>query len=120
MGLASVVFFRLDTGNMSLSHVLKNEKKYGFPVVFTDSEGHDPYVLLPFDQFDAMMSGSLSSEVVMPRVVEDVIEDEMETQRNTKIQSTAETLEKSSPIFENSAVLSEEEKFYLEPIDDEV
>ena len=105
---------------MSFSNVLQNAKKYGFPLVITDAEGRDPYVLLPFDQFDAMMSSTPLREAVIPRVIEDVIEDEMETQRNTKIQSTAESLEKRSTELENSAVLSEEEKFYLEPIDDEV
>ena len=104
---------------MSLSQVLKQAKKYGFPVVITNDEGEDSYVLLPFDQFDALMDGTRASEPSLPRVIEDVIEDEFEAQRSSKIDAVAESLENTVSFADNSAELSTEEKFYLEPIDDE-
>jgi nicotinamidase-related amidase len=112
----------MNLGHMALQRILESARKLGVPVIVTDIAGREPFVVLPLEQFEAMMG--VESKVAKP-VVEPVqtrpaaVEPTVEIALNKEQFPQITRLEK---VEMSSAVESEEipleERFYLEPMDE--
>ncbi|MCC7357660.1 hypothetical protein IT408_04120 [Candidatus Uhrbacteria bacterium] len=49
---------------MSFQRVFESARKLGLPVIVTDPSGHEPFVLLPLDQFEALTGESESHKTI--------------------------------------------------------
>lgn len=123
---------------MPLTHVLETARRLGIPVIITDEEGEAAQVIMPFDDFAAMVGTATPTpksasrpQTGRPRVTHatsPISEDDeiaralAELQREAieekSIQSVA-GLENELGDPEKKAEGFLEETFYLEPLDDE-
>ncbi len=83
---------------MSIQPILETARKFGFPVILTDSAGREPYVLVPLEKFESLVQKSRIGE---PRL------------------EAAGTVESSQPSQETFENISLEDRFYLEPLEEE-
>lgn len=101
---------------MSLQRVFESARKLGIPVIVTDPAGRDPMVVLPLEHFEAM-AGSAVEETTQsgqgdkPSVKSDALPDQA--------LPVWEPLEKMPEKLENMSEMAPEERFYLEPVEDE-
>lgn len=113
---------------MSWQRILESARRNGFPVIVTDIAGREPMVVMPFDAFEEMNETyhasleaweegegieysdlePVSEEVYAPPAPIEPVPPPSEPPM-----PTAESGE------ENVSHLSMEERFYLEPVDDE-
>jgi hypothetical protein len=103
---------------MSWQRILETARRRGLPLIVTDIAGRDPMVILPFEQYERMSDGV--PPVITPtqptkREVEAFAAFETEELQKAVDQAVAEL----SDTQEGETGLSLEEKFYLEPVDDE-
>jgi len=126
--------------NMSWQRILESARKNGFPVIVTDIAGREPMVVMPFDTFEEMNEVYQSS-------LDSWEEERGEEFEYSDIESGSdETIESSIPAYGAEATqegsvseepskssmrekpegnmnevshLSMEERFYLEPVDDQ-
>jgi hypothetical protein len=122
---------------MALTHVLETARRLGIPVIITDEAGEAAQVIMPFDDFAAMVGTatpapkqSFRSQTSKPRVtrtVTPVSEDDEIARALADLQQ--ETLEEKSTrtIADLENEMGEpretkegflEEAFYLEPLED--
>lgn len=92
-----------------LQHVFESARKLGLPIIVTDPSGRDPMVVLPLDQFEAMAEGtpvdrraSLKPAPILGGMT-----------------SPMPVLEDLPPSVQENAEITLDERFYLEPVDDE-
>lgn len=117
---------------MSLPHVLATAKKLGIPVVITNERGEASQVVMPFDDFAAMVGSSSpvprrTPHMSAPIPTHDPFKDEIE-EALSEIQFEGI---REKPFMKDSAPAAPDrdasaglddltgDKFYLEPIDDE-
>lgn len=111
---------------MSLKNVLDTARRLGIPVVVTNEDGEAAQVIMPFEDFAAMV-GATSPLSRKPRVTKkDKGEDEIAEaladltieRMSDKVREAADRLERDMGVRENDQGFLED-RFYLEPIDDE-
>lgn len=119
---------------MALQHVLDTARKLGIPIVITDEAGEAAQVVMPFDDFVAMVgssvpAGQLPVPVKRPRIQpldsrvvpeRDEISEALADLRFEEITEQQEVPPLSHPPMDgdmDDGFL--EEKFYLEPLDDQ-
>ena len=118
---------------MSLQHVLATAKKLGIPVVITNEAGEGSQVVMPFDDFAAMVGNQTpavhsKSKVNTPRVVatgptsriderDEIAEALSEIQFEGLREEPFTRDDLSAPSPAPSSGLSDD-KFYLEPIEE--
>ena len=129
--------------NMSWQRILESARKNGYPVIVTDIAGREPMVVMPFDTFEEMNEVYLSafeswqdseeyeyteldsdenyhpeeppesaSPVMPPDVFEGVADSDSGAQSEVSQTSHIEPNDEVSH-------LSMEDKFYLEPVEDD-
>ncbi|HWQ99897.1 MAG TPA: hypothetical protein VN397_03570 [Candidatus Methylomirabilis sp.] len=127
---------------MSLKHVLETAKRLGIPVVITDDSGEAAQVVMPFDDFAAMVGhatppprkNTLSPSIALgtghaeePRVtkkrkgedeIAEALADLTIERMSDQAREATDRLERDMGVRENSQGFLED-RFYLEPIDDE-
>ena len=118
---------------MPLQHVLDTARRLGIPVVITDEAGDAAQVVMPFDDFAAMVGASSPAPKRKPRAVppppaspsptREPISDEIaEALADIQFEGireepfTRDDVAKAPPPSDDGFL---EEKFYLEPLDDE-
>lgn len=122
---------------MSLKNVLETARKLGIPVVVTDEAGEAAQVVMPFDDFAAMVGATtpvsrkprLNTESASTRVTRVPIKREEEEMNRIFADLDRADAKGEKPLsIDDLNRLSEsepsddptaEEKFYLEPVDDE-
>lgn len=97
---------------MSIQHVFESARRLGLPVILTDIGGRDPMVVLPLDQFEAMAGESPVKPLAKPEPHQDVKRPEALHGLSAK---DLEVLSKAAPAQD----LPLDERFYLEPVDDD-
>ncbi len=106
---------------MSLQHVLATAKKLGIPVVITNEAGEASQVVMPFEDFAAMV-GSVTPVARKPRIspVVDEEEDLEQVLSAIDFEPSQEPPMRPpvSPSGPTSPISSSDDKFYLEPIED--
>lgn len=112
--------------DMSLKNVLDTARRLGIPVIVTDEDGEAAQVVMPFDDFAAMV-GQATPSPRKPRVTKkDKGEDEIAEAladltiecMSDQAREAADRLERDMGVRENGQGFLED-RFYLEPIDDE-
>jgi hypothetical protein len=93
-----------------LQHVFESARRLGLPVIVTDPSGRDPMVVLPLDQFEAMADGGAVPERKGPQ---------KGPLPFTETIAPAPRMEGISPTSVESAEMSLDERFYLEPVEDQ-
>lgn len=94
---------------MSLQRVFESARKMGVPVIVTDPAGRDPMVVLPLEQFEAM-AGEEKLEIP-DHGMDSRLRGNDDTIKNFEIPlNQAKNVPDELPI---------EDRFYLEPTDDE-
>jgi hypothetical protein len=107
--LAPRALIALHALNM-LQHVFESARRLGMPVIVTDPSGRDPMVVLPLDQFEAMTEGGAPTQKVsLPKSVPEPV----------KTTPFPPLVEEISPAAPENAEMSLDERFYLEPVEDE-
>lgn len=118
---------------MSLQRIFESARKLGVPVIMTDSQGREPLIVLPLEQFEAMVgeegrmevgggsarkSMAFGSESIEPRV--SIIKEERQLEDSSNIEEVPQKvqLEMISNREVDNSEISLEERFYLEPIED--
>lgn len=97
---------------MSLPRIFDLARKLGTPVIMTDSEGREPLVVLPLDQFEAM-AGVSSDAPVTPSV------EYIKLHNKAKESASEPANVATSPSITTTESLPIEERFYLEPLEGE-
>lgn len=123
---------------MSLQRILELARRKGVPVVVTDIGGREAMVVMPFDEYERLSeNGSAEPKMQKRRVpMEPIVTPTPEIRRELvreetnmgEVQKAAEMRDErmealmeaiSVPPASESASLSLEEQFYLEPVDSE-
>ena len=127
---------------MPLHHILDTARKLGIPVIITDDQGEAAQVIMPFDDFAAMVgatspvsskprisrspkapasrpSAPISSQEEDDEIIQALNELDIESIEalEESINPPIEPVEQSAPTSKEEGFL--EEKFYLEPLNDE-
>ncbi len=89
---------------MSLLRIFESAKKLSLPLIVTDTDGRDPMVILPLEQFEALAHAQEA-----PSTAE---------KRPESASPQLHSLEEIMPPLKNDEI-SLEERFYLEPIDEQ-
>jgi hypothetical protein len=127
---------------MSLQRIFESARKFGVPVIVTDPAGRDPLVVLPLEQFEALSESGPSeakpavripvstprrAEVSKPSVskeirhVEEILAERAAEMAQPRVDEVVSALESgAAPQGAGTSEISLEERFYLEPVDDEV
>ena len=135
--LAHFHFFLLYIFNMSLQRVLEIARKNGMPVIITDNSGLDPMVILPLEQFEALIGGEKvaqggsTSNVLRPTIeldpepstqdagLDQAIAEMTAERLKSRVEEAAVQLEDLAKQAQENPEISLEERFYLEPLEDE-
>ncbi|MFZ2804591.1 MAG: hypothetical protein WA001_05200 [Patescibacteria group bacterium] len=115
---------------MSLQRIFESARKLGVPVIITDPAGREPLVVLPLEQFEALagegMVGQppkasskspkkskeeLRVEEILAAQAMDIVEARMDEVASDLVAQGVEGSETPG--------ITVEERFYLEPVDDE-
>ncbi len=88
---------------MSLLRIFESAKKLGLPLIVTNTDGRDPMVILPLDQFEALAQAQEAPSIA----------EKMAETASPEVRSYEEMM----PALKNDEI-SLEERFYLEPIDE--
>jgi len=116
---------------MSLKNVLETARKLGIPVVITDEEGDAAQVVMPFEDFAALVGATSPSprsnakpqatsrhaqamEDEVAQALADLTIERLNEQANVVAEHIEQEVEAAKP---SEGFL--EDKFYLEPLDDE-
>lgn len=130
---------------MSWQKIFNTARRFGTPVIVTDQEGIDPMVILPFDIYEGLISETGAADVhqtrykskkVMDRraepdvLTESVLEipyEDMENQKKGSMEpfDGQNILKKSQdsseePMDSLEGGISLEERFYFEPMEDDL
>lgn len=89
---------------MSLLRIFASAKKLGLPLIVTDTDGRDPMVILPLEQFEALAHAQEAPV--------------LQEKRTETVSLEMQSLEGVMPPLKNDEI-SLEERFYLEPIDEQ-
>jgi hypothetical protein len=116
---------------MSLQRVFESARKLGVPVIMTDPGGREPMVIMTLEQFEALAgegapapeAGSVSKPAPQKskeelRVERILAEQAVETNKSRMAEVMIDLASLPSSNAENPEI-SLEERFYLEPVDDE-
>ncbi len=106
---------------MSIQRVFESARKLGVPVIMTDPAGREPMVVLSLEQFEAMIGEGHPAHSQQPAHPQSVPVSPaisgQQVNHVTKIPlDTQESLDSSDT---DSSDIPLEERFYLEPVDDE-
>lgn len=112
---------------MSWQRIFEFARRRRLPMVVTDIAGREPFVILPLDTYEQMLDGGVKAgeepSVVQPRdetMRKDIVRNVPTIAPSPGVSSTQATaVEKSSLVVPEERDLSLEERFYLEPIEDE-
>ncbi len=124
---------------MSWQRILESARKNGFPVIVTDIAGREPMVIMPFDAFEELNEAHQVSLETWEDEAEDYeyssLDDEQpEAGFTTSAEQTKVTPMKEEPpsksvespsleeipgSSQEVSHLSMEDRFYLEPVDDQ-
>ncbi len=108
---------------MSWQRILESARRLGAPVIVTDIAGREPMVILPFEQYDRLLDGSQPS--VRPAVSstarkETVIPIKVELKAENIVTEELPNLSSiSSAPTQEAGDLTLEERFYLEPVEED-
>lgn len=113
---------------MSLQRIIESARKLGVPVIMTDPAGREPLVIVSLEQFEAM--AGTSQEGLQDRQTEDPRYSKFATDNSssesdslTQISDSEEVPQdvylEDMPPTQVSKVMTDEERFYLEPLDDQ-
>ena len=113
---------------MSLNKILASAQKLGMPVVITDRNGDNAQVVMPFDDFLALSDAATGEgkRGVASGALDDLDLDDFPEEPDmdfsvgdldSEIQAEMERAETETPPL--SGFNGMEEKFYLEPLDDD-
>lgn len=112
-----------DAGHMSFQRIIETARRLGTPVIISDVAGREPMVLLPLDVFEALSSGSRIPEGISSKA-EPTIEPTIsiprsfdESAASPKTNFGSETTVQTPTEAGNE--LSMEERFYLEPLEED-
>ncbi len=116
---------------MSIHRVLETARRLGLPVIFTDDAGREPMVVVPLEQFEAMV-GSAPVSHGSSSVVSSGVDPEYEAVAASLAKDFEATLASRSTLMGSVAGhqsgqvkgvadkdLALEERFYIEPVEDE-
>lgn len=105
---------------MSLQRVFESARKMGVPVIVTDPSGRDPMVVLPLEQFEALNQTDEMPKV-RPSAPVPAAEPVRIAEKPRNIQKMQEMPLPSEMSFSQGPgpEISLEERFYLEPSDDD-
>lgn len=96
---------------MSFQRILEIARQRGLPIIVTDIAGREPVAILPLEEYERLSShrpqAPPSKQVEAPSPVLEQIAEQTKDDFQGKIDDVAENL-------------SLEEKFYLEPVEDEL
>ena len=126
---------------MSWQRILESARKHGHPIIVTDIAGREPMVVMPFDEFEVMNEAYLAS---LESWEEDINDNDIEYseleapvsevpvtplesfQREPIVQEVdpSKSSGRAESVLESSqqddiSHLSMEDRFYLEPVEDE-
>lgn len=116
---------------MSLQRVFESARKLGVPVIVTDPGGREPMVVMPLEQFEAMAGESASAPVAKSGPaptfqkskeelrVEQILADQASHVTKDRMEEVAGEFAKAPSGGSENLEISLEERFYLEPVDDE-
>lgn len=108
---------------MSLQHIFESARKLGVPVILTDVGGREPMVVLPLEQFEAMAGeapGKPKSRPVAPSAASAVLPVMAdEPARPPVVEDLPMMGAPAVPPPSETDEMSLDERFYLEPLDDE-
>lgn len=130
MILLLTTYYLLPTSpDMSWQRVIETARKTGMPIIITDPAGREPMVILPLEQFEAMVSEPVTktrsvsqpsplSDLLVSRKqeVDDILAEQMAQQFKNRMENAASSLESMTDL--SSPEIPLEEGFYLEPIED--
>lgn len=123
---------------MSWQHVFKTARRLGTPVIVTDQAGDDPLIILPLDAYDELVGQagvekpvskpnrrSVEPDERVESVFEIPIEEEPPVLRSknlaeTRQKESTEPVEETDGKEEEDQGISLDERFYFEPLEDEV
>lgn len=107
------------------------------PVIITDNSGLDPMVILPLEQFEALIGGEKvaqggsTSNVLRPTIeldpepstqdagLDQAIAEMTAERLKSRVEEAAVQLEDLAKQAQENPEISLEERFYLEPLEDE-
>ena len=92
--------------HMSWQRIFETARKQGIPVIVTDGAGRDPLVILPLDQFEALTESTVKEPKIEP------------TPESLRPEPTIAPPDEKKLVSELMPGLSNEERFYLEPVED--
>ncbi|MDQ7814514.1 MAG: hypothetical protein RDU25_01780 [Patescibacteria group bacterium] len=109
---------------MSLQRIIESARKLGVPIIMTDPAGREPLVIVSLEQFEAMAG---SPQDTMPsRSNSSKLESDTRFSESEIVTKTIEQEDLPQDIYmedvpppPNAKVLTDEERFYLEPLDDQ-
>ncbi|MHB8830843.1 MAG: hypothetical protein ACYC44_01905 [Patescibacteria group bacterium] len=123
--------------HMSWQRVFKTARHLGAPVIITDQAGDDPLIIMPLDAYENLVGTEAIKPVRKPNrrsaepderaesIFEIPFEDEMPIVRPKDL-AEARQKEPIEPVEETEAKMGEDqgisldERFYFEPLEDEV
>jgi len=94
---------------MSLQRIFESARRLQVPIIVTDPAGRDPMVLLTLEHFEAMAGSQEGETVAKPAAKPKATLSEKWEPQSEPLPVEAEKL----------AEISLEERFYLEPVDEE-
>jgi hypothetical protein len=119
---------------MSLQRIFESARKLGVPVIMTDPAGREPLVILPLEQFEAMAGvavGQTPKPTPKPAPkpvqkskeelrVEEILAAQAAEVSEARMEEVATDLAEQGVQSTETPEITLEERFYLEPTDDEL
>jgi len=113
---------------MSLQRIIESARKLGVPVIMTDPAGREPLVIVSLEQFEAM--AGTSQEVLQDKPAEAARysnfdadtafpEPNLVTQSIEPQDMPQDVYLEDMPPAQAPKPMTDEERFYLEPLDDQ-
>ncbi len=117
------MFLLLDMIIMSLQRIIESARKLGVPVIMTDPAGREPLVIVSLEQFEAMAGSPQETPSDHAKLAAYSPEPGFSPQVS-EIPSEQDVLQQDIyledvPPAEAQKVLTDEERFYLEPLEDQ-
>lgn len=106
---------------MSFQRVLETARRHGMPVIVTDPAGREPMVLLSLAAYEAITQTGALTPIHRPTQEERSVKIAVQSEEKLKKSPTLASFETIPSMTEQEMGqgMSLEERFYLEPVDEE-
>ncbi len=104
-----------------MQRIIESARKLGVPLIVTDPGGREPFVVLSLEQFEAMVDTGESGlkTVSNQRKPGRPSRKQSESEPESKPEPIEPYLDEVSEVLPPNPEISLDERFYLEPLDDE-